>query len=358
MKKAFTLAEVLITITIIGIVATMTIPTIIQSYKERAWSTAATVFERKLGEALKIMNSQQTLAGYRDTLNFVNELSKHLKIIKICTNDDILSCFEDKVYWGAGEAGTSEVDMSRIKSAENFGQDDWDTETIGVQFANGTTGVIAYNPACKQDPYANNIINISKSGLGTNCLAILYDTDGYKTPNTINKDLRSINVPNLNGNLCGFELGGICFSAPFYSTPLSISECEQAKTDGAPIRDCGLNNDYWAGAVKQCNDEGGRLAAISDINEIVDYVYYPNGVSGDCNLLELDVEKAQSLGFKINPGDVEAFDLWTEKEYSATSANARPFFTHPCQAGDGIGQYDDYKGTKTSTGPMSICVYD
>ena len=50
-KAAFTLAEVLITLAIIGIVAALTIPTLIQNYQERAWGTASEVFQRKLGEA-------------------------------------------------------------------------------------------------------------------------------------------------------------------------------------------------------------------------------------------------------------------------------------------------------------------
>ena len=36
-KTAFTLAEVLITITLIGIVAAMTIPTLISNYQQKAW---------------------------------------------------------------------------------------------------------------------------------------------------------------------------------------------------------------------------------------------------------------------------------------------------------------------------------
>ena len=50
-KFGFTLAEVLITLAIIGIVAAMTIPTLIANYQERSWNTAATVFDRKLTEA-------------------------------------------------------------------------------------------------------------------------------------------------------------------------------------------------------------------------------------------------------------------------------------------------------------------
>ena len=64
MKRAFTLAETLITLGIIGIVAALTIPVLVANYNTKAWNTTATVFERKLDEALKTMNTQQTLAGH------------------------------------------------------------------------------------------------------------------------------------------------------------------------------------------------------------------------------------------------------------------------------------------------------
>ena len=117
-SKGFTLAEVLITLTIIGIVAALTIPTLVQNYQERAWNTASQVFQRKLGEALRVMNVQGTLAGYTTTEAFVDELSKHIKITRICENDDITTCFSDTVTWG-----DEEVDMSKIKKAKNFGDD-------------------------------------------------------------------------------------------------------------------------------------------------------------------------------------------------------------------------------------------
>ena len=54
-KSAFTLAEVLITLAIIGVVAAMTIPTLISNYKEKATVT-------KLKKAYSILNQAYTLA--------------------------------------------------------------------------------------------------------------------------------------------------------------------------------------------------------------------------------------------------------------------------------------------------------
>ena len=264
-KKGFTLAEVLITLAIIGVVATMTIPTLVANYQEKSWDTSATVFERKLTEALKVMNTQATLAGYSTTESFVGELSKHLKITKICENDKLMNCFSSEVIWGSEP---EIVDMNKIKTARNFGHKTWSTNIVGAQFANGTTALIAYNPKCTQDPYSNQIT-------GQDCLAILYDTTGYKAPNTSRKDLRNVNVTIL-GNICAHEVDGICFGEPFIPSPLSYNECV-ARQEEFGIDTCmnadsfGLGGSYWNGAVQACHDMGLKLASESEMGILKDY---------------------------------------------------------------------------------------
>ena len=311
-KAAFTLAEVLITLAIIGVVAAMTIPTLIANYQERAWNTSAEVFVRKLEEALKTMNTQQSLAGYSNTADFVAALGKHFKITRVCQNDDIMSCFEDKVIWG-----DEEVDMTKIKNAKNFGQDDWDTELIGVQFANGTTGIIAYNPECKENPYTNKFT-------GTSCLALLYDTTGFKTPNTQQKDLRGINVLSLGGSNCAFEINGTCFTAPFFPEPITKAECEQLKGD-LGIKECYYDNDYWAGAVKVCGGVS-KMPTKAQLNDIANYVYNTSGISGNKSGLTLDSDKVAELGFTASQGS--GFYVWSGEEYSNNSyAYSRDFYS-------------------------------
>ena len=299
-KAAFTLAEVLITLAIIGIVAAMTIPTLVANYQTRAWSTSASVFERKLEEALRQMNTQQVLAGYKSTADFVNALGKYFKINKVCQNDDIMSCFEDKVYWGVDE---EEIDMTKIKNAKNFGQDDWDTELIGVQFANGTTGLIAYNPDCKEQPFSNQFT-------GTSCLAILYDTTGFKTPNTQQKDLRSINVLSLGGNKCVIDLGSVCFTAPFRGISVSAEECKQMADNGYGNNkeNCIHDTDFFAGAVKTC---GGidKMANAEQLTLLANEIYRTSVKSNDCTSnLNWDIDKVEEMGFTPTPyGDEYTF---------------------------------------------------
>lgn len=315
---AFTLAEVLITLGIIGIVAAITIPTLVSNYKQRAWNTAATVFERKLEEALKTMNTQQVLAGYRSTEEFVNALSKYFKITKICSNDNLTSCFENKITWNiidiSSKTESEEVDMSSVKSAADLGQDAWGTRTVGVQFANGTSGIIAYNPSCSEQPFTNQFS-------GTSCVSLVYDTDGFKSPNTFNKDVRGINSFLRS---CAFKSGSTCFSAPFIPTPITRAECEELKSD-LGITTCYFDNDYWAGAVKAC---GGinKMATLTQLGEIANYIYNTQGIgdftdtnlSGAFNNIKRDNNKVAELGLRINLTNIDGFFIWAGQEHSYT----------------------------------------
>ena len=311
---AFTLAEVLITLAIIGVVAAMTIPTLVQNYQTRAWNTSAQVFERKLEEALKTMNTQQTLAGYSNTADFVAELGKHFKITKVCQNNNISSCFEDNITWEVLDISTGseseQIDIPEIKTAADLGQDDWNSEAIGVQFANGTTGIIAYNPQCKEQPFTNTFS-------GTGCISLIYDTNGFKTPNTFTKDVRGINSFL---KTCAFKSGSTCFSAPFTPTPLTFAECESQKGD-LGIAGCYYDDDYWAGAVKACGG-ASKMPTIAQLADIANYVYNTSGISSNVYGLTLDTDKVAQLGFSID--STGYFYVWSE-EYSYNGASARYF---------------------------------
>lgn len=309
-KKAFTLAELLITLSVIGLVAILTIPTMIENHQQKAWNTASTVFERKLEEALKSMNTQETLAGHANTLDFVNELSKHIKINKICKNDNLMSCFEDKGTWNVLDVATKqEKDFTFLfsdkQNASDLGQD-WNTEVIGLQFANGITGLLAYNPICVANPYSNQFT-------GRDCIALIYDTSAFKKPNTFSKDIRSINTLV---NKCTIKLNGKCLSAPFYPLPVSKAECEDLKMNGYGIEDCLYENDYWAGAVKIC---GGtrKMPSMNDIyTYLAPYLYDADSIYND--VLYLNYDKVSKLGLNFTEGNT--FTLATGSEWTGREA--------------------------------------
>ena len=340
MRRAFTLAEVLITLGIIGVVAALTIPTLVTHYNMKTWATAAEVFETKLDETLKTMNTQSTLSGHKTTEEFVEELSKHFKTSRICEGDKLLDCFTNVVWYGGGTATPEEVDMNKIKLAKHFGQKTWNTNLVGVQFANGVNALIAYNPitssdnseekVCLQDPHSNQVSV-------RNCLAILYDTSGAKNPNTSGKDLRSINVSHL-GSTCTIEIGNTCYTTfAFKPEPMTYADCAGenankpstntiagAEAQKLGIKNCYYSNDYWAGAVKQC---GGvdKMPTLEQATALAAYLYgfksassdgttyCPTDSNGDYTYCR-NTELTKSFGFDLSAGDTKTVHIWSNKE--------------------------------------------
>jgi len=145
------LAEILITLAILGVVAVLTIPPLVKNHQQKAWTTAQDLFTKKLEVAMKAMATNSTVSGYNSTESFVKELKKYLKITKICT-DDVTKCFASKVIWNTGEEPVN-VTNSAVKYEEKEGYD-W-AETVGIQLNNGVNALIAYNKQCYVDPFNN-----------------------------------------------------------------------------------------------------------------------------------------------------------------------------------------------------------
>ena len=310
--KAFTLAEVLITLAVIGIVAVLTIPSLVKNYNEKAWSTAKDVFEKRLEVAAKQLNTEEKLAGYNSTMDFVNELKNKIKITKICDSNELTKCFENKI-----QANYKEIDITEFESGRQFTKENWGTETVGLQFANGVNALIAYNPNTEQDPFNNQF------GATAESMAILYDVSGNKNPNTIGKDI------NMNGNVkplgCMIKpelLGGMCINqilAPGtgYSA-LSKEECEQIADEGYGNNRLycgGYTSDYWAGAVKAC---GGinNMPSQDQLTQLANYIYNTDSVSssGTTNAT-MNTEKASQF-LSVSPFS-NKFNVWSGQESSS-----------------------------------------
>ena len=194
-KSGFTLAEVLITLAIIGVVAALTIPTLLTNVTDRQFRAGHNTFQRKFGEALKVMNTQSKLKGYTTTEAFVKELSKNIKILKTCDNNNLKECFPEKFPFGEDEIETKD-----IKEAKDLGKKDWNTNVMGIQFVNGVSALLAYNPGCKGDPYDYKLISISGNASSRNdakvtigvsdCVALVYDVNTNAKPNKETKQFK------------------------------------------------------------------------------------------------------------------------------------------------------------------------
>ena len=118
MKKAFTMAEVLITLGIIGIVAAMTLPSLVQKYRERQYVTALKKAVSVLDNAYRLFlfqNGGNKELGYKEPSYvplppeegtgvydengnynsdiFFNEMKKYLNVAKDCGLYDGDKCF-------------------------------------------------------------------------------------------------------------------------------------------------------------------------------------------------------------------------------------------------------------------------
>ena len=278
-KLGFTLAEVLITIGIIGIVAVVTIPNLVRNYETRSWNTSASNFERKLGEALRVMNAQGMLSSYNDTKDFIeNGLSKQMSILKVC--DEIEECFPEKIM----EKENKSLDSTTLDTSESLGHGEFETEAIAVQFLNGINAIISYN----KNFYTTNDADVvtfnkeSKDGreyvnITTNAISMLYDVTGFEKPNMLGKDLRSVNS----------SLGGDC-------TKIGDYYCITNVGSNYDILNCSYSDIYseycgnytstkvaWAGANKACAEIGMRVASKEDFPKLYVLKDLYNGIPKD-----------------------------------------------------------------------------
>ena len=114
----FTLAEVLIALAIIGVVAAMTIPSLMSNISERVKNHQIEVFKAKLHKGCSLLNVENGIGPYyNSTMEFVTALSKHMKIVTICDADNLSNCMP---YTKLKLKDGTEKNLSEFKTAEKF----------------------------------------------------------------------------------------------------------------------------------------------------------------------------------------------------------------------------------------------
>lgn len=185
-KRAFTLSEVLITLAIIGMVAALTLPNLIEKNNEKSWAVSAQQFQNRLTVAFKSMLANGELNSYSDTYEFINKgLKKYINITKVCTHENLKECFSENII---NSEDNEKITLEDLSNSNKLGHNDWDTETVGIMFNNGITAIVAYNP--NNEYYQDYIGEFSLE----NVFAAVYDVNGYQKPNTLLKDIRLMNA--------------------------------------------------------------------------------------------------------------------------------------------------------------------
>ena len=218
MKKAFTLAEVLITLTIIGIIAAMVIPSLMADINEKAFDTQRKALYARMSQAIPAMdkisgfgtltgtlssgNTQQSVTADTAAETFVTEgLSKVIKMNNMCYSDNITDCnFPDSFY---ALGGTTQIKLSDINTLGKFNPtllkvessmlgkyEQLDTKAAAFETANGESVLVYYNPNCTANMH-ETVTHYSQSKM---CANFVYDLNGQKAPNTVGKDIGFISV--------------------------------------------------------------------------------------------------------------------------------------------------------------------
>ena len=209
-KLAFTLAEVLITLGVIGVVAAITLPSFMENVTERVNSERQANIAQKITQAMEQMRAHGLLnTQYSSTENFVDELQKYLKIAKRCDSEHIADCWPtEKVTMSDGE----ELEVSKAKTGANLSLST-ETNNVGLILSDGASIILNYNPASETIDVGDKVE--AKEGVGikslpvgggkskdfvyttsvTKAIDFVMDVNGSKKPNseaaTSNRDIRS-----------------------------------------------------------------------------------------------------------------------------------------------------------------------
>ena len=224
-KAAFTLAEVLITLGIIGVVAAITLPALIENVTERKNSERHANIVYKVTQAMEMMKVHGELGRRYDTTEaFVDELQKYLKISKRCDANHIADCWPtDKVTDGDG----NEFEVSKAKTGKNLSLQS-STNNVGLILGDGASIILNYNPDSGIVDETDAIVAVKKSlpvGGGrskefvytsnaTASIDFVTDVNGSAAPNAetsnnVYHDIRNLTAARFTKGCAGTELSGI-----------------------------------------------------------------------------------------------------------------------------------------------------
>jgi len=196
--KAFTLAEVLITLTVIGIIAAITVPVMFHNTVTRTDSYRHANIVSKVTKAMDMMRANGELIQFNSTDEFVNVLQKYLKINKRCDSDHLAECWPtEKVTAADGR----EVNISSIKTRRNFGFKDDDAsnnKNVGLILTDGAHIILTYDTTIEEPPSISDgikavskylpvgngyeeLLNFTTDSAGA--VSFIMDVNGAKGPN-------------------------------------------------------------------------------------------------------------------------------------------------------------------------------
>ena len=212
LRSAFTMAEILLSLTIIGVVAAITLPSLTGNINERTWNTQRKALYARFSQAIALMpalNGYGTLTEGDSSTSAVDTaaetfvtagLSKVLKINNICDHEHLEDCgIPSKIINLTGSA-LSSIPTNLYDFNDKFNTANVPPTQTGItlskiintnaaafETANGESILVYYNPSCRYSmDYENEDYHHMQLDM---CANFVYDLNGTKGPNTVGKDI-------------------------------------------------------------------------------------------------------------------------------------------------------------------------
>ena len=219
-RPAFTLAEVLVTLGIIGVVSAMTVPTLMQNYQRQSYVTQLHKTYNEMSQALlRYQTDKNALnlreAGMSSQAEVNNFISSYFKVVNSCLDSSTVTpCF------------ANQSEYKKISGATVSGFDN-DANGLGMSFvlANGTS----------IRPWLSN---------GVNFIVMVVDVNGQKGPNILGRDFFDMCI-DVNGNIDTCLRNGGTF--PHTEAQRETEFNDVCIADSASIAGCfgKILNDNW-----------------------------------------------------------------------------------------------------------------
>ena len=192
--KAFTLAEVLVVLAVIGVIASLTIPPVINNFQKKQWETGYKRTYSILEQATKMIMADNggTMKGLGLTSHgpLKEVYANQFKVTRLCN-------------WGnhKGNCWHTDNDWTYLDGSAPY------TGGVGIGFINNHVLMTYFlsSTDCASTYY--DFPNI--------CGHVIFDTNGFKKPNVVGKDIHSILI--LKNSIIPYGVPG---------TGISIDTCK------------------------------------------------------------------------------------------------------------------------------------
>ena len=265
-------------------IAALTLAVLMPNIQEKIRIHKDTNVKYKLTEATDKMKSLGILNDYKTTEEFVDELQKHLKILKRCNSESLSNCWPTAVVY---DADGEEYQISELTKGKNLGFSKRTTNNVGLILADGSSLILSYDKDCPMTydeaatyPWTKDFYGAPVTNATTSCISALFDINGSGKPNKETEDIRSLNGAKIFRD-CLKIASGLCVSMED-TAPILISMNDPDymnyinKVGGQPCKWqgnlCG-GYDYQLGSALACDNIGKRLPTEAEMYTLASYIY-------------------------------------------------------------------------------------